>query len=60
MKNDVVVNEIVEALNKHNLRINYELSFPRYNIMPDEVRLALSVLQNHGMKITLNLEPIKK
>lgn len=60
MQNDVVVKEITEALSKHNLRINYELSFPRYAIMPDEVRLALSVLRNHGMKITLNLEPIKK
>jgi len=56
---DPVIEEISQALKKHNLRINYELSFPRYAIMPDEVRLALSVLKNHGMKITIALEEVK-
>jgi|AntAceMinimDraft_6_1070360.scaffolds.fasta_scaffold32834_2 hypothetical protein len=52
---DPVLKEVTEALNKHNLQIGYEISFPRYNIMPDEVRLALNVLQRHGMKITISL-----
>lgn len=55
---DPVTEEIAQALKKHNLRINYEISFPRYNILPDEVRLALSVLKNHGMKITIALDEV--
>lgn len=56
---DPVIEEISQALKKHNLRINYELSFPRYRVMPDEVRLALNVLRKHEMKITIALEEMK-
>ncbi len=58
--NDTVIKEISRALDARNLRINYQLSFPRYNIMPDEVRLALNILRKHGMKITIALEDVKK
>lgn len=58
-QNDPVIEEITQALKKHNLRVNYEISFPRYRVMPDEVRLALNVLRNHGMKITIALEQMK-
>lgn len=57
---DTVQEQIIDALRKHNLKISYELSFPRYRVMPDEVRLALSVLKTHGMKITIALDNITK
>ena len=60
MNHNEVGDQLLKNLSKHNLKISYELSFPRYNIMPDEVRLALSVLKSHGMKITMALEPINK
>lgn len=53
-------NEIDQVLEKYNLTIGYELSFPRYRIIPDEVRLALSVLKTHGMKITISLQGVSK
>ena len=56
------VNEIGDKLladlKKHNLKIGYEVSFPQYRILPDEVKLALSVLKNNKMRITMSLEPI--
>ena len=58
-QNDPVVEEITQALKRKNLKIGYELSFPRYNIMPDEVRLALNILKRHGMKITIALQETK-
>lgn len=51
--------QINEILEKNNLKLNYQISFPTYRIIPDEVRLALSVLAKHGMKITFTLEPAK-
>ena len=52
-------NEITKQLEKNNVKIGYEISFPKYNILPDEVRLAMKVLQNHGMKINVTLQEKK-
>lgn len=59
-QNDPVIEELSQALHKKNLRIVHEISFPRYNIWPDEVRLALKVLQKNGMKISFVLSEIEK
>lgn len=48
--------EIREILKRHKLKIGYQISFPMYKILPDEVKLALSVLVKHGMKITILLK----
>ena len=42
---------IQEILKITETKISYELSFPAYKILPDEVKLALSVLERNGMKI---------
>lgn len=57
---DPVIEELNSLLSKKNLAIGYEFSFPRYNILPDEVRLALSVIKSHGMKISLSLHEVDK
>ena len=48
--------EIQDILNKYNLKISYEFDFPRYKILPPEVKLALKVLENNGMKIVFVLK----
>lgn len=48
--------QIKEILDKEKLKFSYEISFPMYRITPDEVKLALSVLKKHGMKISVILK----
>ena len=48
--------EIQAILDKYNLKIGYDIHFPMYNQLPDEVKLALSVLHKHGMKIVFVLK----
>ena len=48
--------EIKAILKNTKTEIRYKLDFPRYKILPDEVRLALSVLESHGMKIIVTFE----
>jgi len=52
--------EIQVILKKYNLKMGYEITFPIYNILPDEVQLALKVLAKHGMKIIFTLESLSK
>lgn len=48
---------IQEILEKQNLKLGCEISFPMYKQLPDEVQLALRVLVRHGMKILSTLTP---
>lgn len=47
--------ELAILLKKHGVKLDFEMNFPKYRILPDEVQLALSVLGNHGVKIELSL-----
>lgn len=49
--------EIETILNKYNLKYGYILDFPKYRELPDEVKLALSVINNHGVAIVVTLVP---
>ena len=60
MNHNDVGDQLLKNLSKHNLKLSYELSFPNDKNITDDVRLALSVLKSHGMKITLALEQINK
>ena len=51
--------EIQDILKKNKLHLVYKVSFPTYNILPDEVKLALKVLEKHGIKISFVLEERK-
>lgn len=55
-KIDAAEKEINEVLKKHGLKYGYEFTFPIYKILPDAVRLALSVLQSHGLKVIVVLK----
>ena len=48
--------EIQDILKKNKLHLVYKVSFPTYNILPDEVMLALKVLGKHQMRISFTLE----
>lgn len=50
--------EIEKILKKYNCTIEYVLKFP-YADPPDDVKLALSVLQKQGMKIVFTLKENK-
>ncbi len=52
MTTEEVGKQIQELLKKNNLVMKSKISFPIYNILPDEVVLALKVLDKHEMKIT--------
>jgi len=54
---DIAEDKIQEILKEQNLKMGYEVLFPMYKILPDEVKLALAVLQRHGMKIIFTIKP---
>ncbi len=56
MNLDEVDKKINEILAQNNLKISYEISFPAYRILPDEVKLALRVLEKNGMRIIFALK----
>lgn len=51
--------EIQAVLDKHNLELGYQINFPQYKIIPDEVKLAMLVMKNNGMVIQFVLEEKK-
>ncbi len=55
MKTTDVDNQIQKILKENNYDLGYSFEFPMYKILPDEVKLALSVLEHHGMKVVVSL-----
>lgn len=54
---DSVKKSLDSVLDQANMRIGYEISFPVYRILPDEVSLALKVLFKHGFTVSMVLKP---
>ena len=52
--------QIDNICKQNNLHIKYKLEFPVYRILPDEVKLALNILEKHGMVIKFELEEKKQ
>lgn len=42
--------ELIVLLNKYNVVLSAIPQFPIYNIQPDEVKLALRILEKHGVQ----------
>lgn len=59
-KKDTVEKEIQEILNEYGMYFGYNLTFPVYKILPDEVKLALKILETHGMHIIVELKDKKQ
>lgn len=41
---------------KYRLKVNIAMKFPQYNILPEEVKLAIIVLQKNGMEFGFHYE----
>ena len=54
-KIDLAKKEIQEVLKKHNVKIEPKIDFPQYKKLPDDILLALNVLNKHEMKIIFSL-----
>lgn len=54
---DEATKEVEAVLKKHNAEISFQIDFPRYRDIPAEVKLALRVIKNHGMTITMVIQP---
>lgn len=59
-KIDQVDAQIINILKEHECKLGYEMTFPRYKIIPDEVKLAMLVLKNHGMVIQMTIQELSK
>lgn len=51
--------KIKTILKENGLVFDYQITFPKYRILPDEVQLALKVLRNNGMVIVFSVVPDK-
>lgn len=51
--------EIQKVLDTYGLQYNFKLDFPVYRIIPDEVQLALRVIEKHKMRIKVFLNKKK-
>jgi hypothetical protein len=49
--------QIHDLLKTNGMKIGYDILFPMYNQLPDEVKLALMILHRHGMKIVFTIKP---
>lgn len=56
---DEVEAQIQKLLQDNNLSISYELSFPQFQEIKDDVNLAIKVLQKNNMHITFILKPLQ-
>lgn len=52
---DKVDNQVKIVLKENNCAIEPKIDFPKYKVLPDEVLLALKVLEKNGMKIIFSL-----
>lgn len=59
MKKDEIKNQIDKLCKDNNYEIAYKFDFPIYRILPEEVRLATSVLEKHGLVVRLELKEKK-
>lgn len=56
MTTDEVKKQIFDLVKKNRMQLGFQIQFPIYNILPDEVKLAMNILSKHGMKISFTLE----
>jgi hypothetical protein len=48
-------NDIAKILKKNRAYFKYNLTFPVYKILPEEVSLALAILAKHQMHIVVKI-----
>jgi hypothetical protein len=48
--------ELDKILQKYDLGVGFKFDFPKYQTLPDEVKLAVSILIKHGLRIQFLLK----
>lgn len=49
--------QILDLLEKNNLKMQLDINFPLFKDNPLEVQLALSILKKYGMTIVMKVVP---
>jgi|TARA_Y100000034_G_scaffold52172_1_gene64095 hypothetical protein len=57
---DIAEKKINEILEERDLIFNFNLTFPEYKKLPEGVKLALHVLNEHKMTVVLTIKPRKE
>lgn len=57
---DQITREINEILDKYQIEYKFKLEFPIYNQIPEEVKLAMIILEKHGMTLSIHYQDRKK
>lgn len=47
-------------LTKYGLKISFQIDFPQYKILPEEVQLAVKVILKHGAEYGINYQEAPK
>ena len=55
-----LLQQLSEFLKKNKVKITQTMTFPQYNIFPDDLRLALAVLLKHDPQFGFKVEEDKK
>ena len=48
--------QITKILKDNKLKIDYEIQFPNFDVLPQEIELALTILKKKGMRIVFVLK----
>lgn len=51
--------QIADILEANKLKIDYEILFPNFDELPQEIELALTILKKKGMKIRFILKEVE-
>ena len=52
---DTAESELRDLLKRNKVKLEYGFSFPHYTEIPDDIRLAISILKKHKLQITVSL-----
>jgi len=58
-KKDTFLQEFEDLKKKHNVEMEVSMDFPMYKVLPDDVKLALLVLQKHNVQYQLSVKEVK-
>lgn len=51
--------KLTALLKENGVKLGYSIEFPMYRQLPDEVVLAIKILERHGMRVHIVIEKDK-
>lgn len=58
-KNKEFAQKLKDLKDEYKVDFDISITFPQYNILPEEVRLATIILNNHKARLAINLKERK-